>query len=316
MLYKDFGKTGMKVSAMALGTWGIGGTGWDDYPEETRIDAIHAAVEAGVTFFDTAPAYNAGAAERTLGKALKETGKRKNVIIATKCGNEYIDGQYIRNGKPEIILQECEVSLKNLQTDYIDLYLIHWPDPNTPLEDTVQALEQLKKEGKILHYGVCNFTRPQLEEVMKYGDIEALQLQYSMVNRENEDFMKWAAEKGIGIMTYGSLGGGILTGAYREFREYDPADSRNRFYKHFHEPLFSKVMNLLGKMDDFSAKHENIPLAQIALNWNAAQPFVSSCIVGAQSRAKVLQNCEAFDWSLKAEEVALLNKYIYECLDQ
>ena len=316
MLYKDFGKTGMKVSAMALGTWGIGGTGWDDYPEETRIDAIHAAVEAGVTFFDTAPAYNAGAAERTLGKALKETGKRKNVIIATKCGNEYIGGQYIRNGKPEIILQECEVSLKNLQTDYIDLYLIHWPDPNTPLEDTVQALEQLKKEGKILHYGVCNFTRPQLEEVMKYGDIEALQLQYSMVNRENEDFMKWAAEKGIGIMTYGSLGGGILTGAYREFREYDPADSRNRFYKHFHEPLFSKVMNLLGKMDDFSAKHENIPLAQIALNWNAAQPFVSSCIVGAQSRAKVLQNCEAFDWSLKAEEVALLNKYIYECLDQ
>lgn len=316
MLYKDFGKTGMKVSAMALGTWGIGGTGWDDYPEETRIDAIHAAVEAGVTFFDTAPAYNAGAAERTLGKALKETGKRKNVIIATKCGNEYIDGQYIRNGKPEIILQECEVSLKNLQTDYIDLYLIHWPDPNTPLEDTVQALEQLKKEGKILHYGVCNFTRPQLEEVMKYGDIEALQLQYSMVNRENEDFMKWAAEKGIGIMTYGSLGGGILTGAYREFREYDPADSRNRFYKHFHEPLFSKVMNLLGKMDDFSAKHENIPLAQIALNWNAAQPFVSSCIVGAQSRAKVLQNCEAFDWSLKEEEVALLNKYIYECIDQ
>lgn len=315
MLYKEFGKTGMRVSAMALGTWGIGGTGWDAYPEETRVDAIYAAAEAGVNFFDTAPAYNAGAAERTLGKALKDIGVRKDVVIATKCGNEYIGGQYVRNGDPEVILRECEVSLNNLQTDYIDLYLIHWPDPTRPLESTIEALNKLKKEGKILHFGVCNFTRPQLEEVMQYGDIEALQLQYSMVNRENEDFMKWAASQGIGVMTYGSLGGGILTGAYREFREYDPADSRNRFYKHFHEPLFSKVMKLLGKMDGFSAEHGNIPLAQIALNWNAAQPFVSSCIVGAQSRAKVLQNCAAFEWALKTEEVSLLNKFIEECLD-
>ena len=315
MLYKEFGKTGMKVSAMALGTWGIGGIGWDDYPEETRVDAIRASVEGGVNFFDTAPAYNAGAAERTLGKALKDIGARKDVIIATKCGNEYIGGQYVRNGDPEVILRECEVSLNNLQTDYIDLYLIHWPDPTRPLEATIEALNKLKKEGKILHFGVCNFTRPQLEEVMRYGDIEALQLQYSMVNRQNEDFMKWAAGQGVGVMTYGSLGGGILTGAYREFREYDPADSRNRFYKHFHEPLFSKVMKLLGKMDGFSAEHGNIPLAQIALNWNASQPFVSSCIVGAQSRAKVLQNCAAFEWSLKPEEAAQLNKFIEECLD-
>lgn len=315
MHYKQFGNSGMQISSMALGTWGIGGTGWDDNPESTRIDAIQAAVESGITFFDTAPAYNNGAAERTLGKALKEIDARKHTIIATKCGNESINGQYIRNGKPEMIFQECEQSLRNLQTDYIDLYLIHWPDPNTPLEATIQALNQLKKEGKILHYGVCNFTKQQLEETQQFGKIEALQLQYSMVNRDKEALMQWAAKQGIGIMTYGSLGGGILTGAYRTLQHFDPADSRNRFYKHFQEPAFSKIMTLLHKLDAFSAAHGNVPLAQIALNWCAAQPFVSSCIVGAQSRAKVLQNSAAFDWSLQEDEVHLLNQYIAECLD-
>lgn len=148
MHYKPFGSSGMQISSMALGTWGIGGTGWDDNPESTRIDAIQAAVESGINFFDTAPAYNNGAAERTLGKALKAIDARKSTIIATKCGNEYINGQYVRNGKPEMIFQECEQSLRNLQTDYIDLYLIHWPDPNTPLEATMQALNQLKNKEK------------------------------------------------------------------------------------------------------------------------------------------------------------------------
>ena len=159
MRYKQFGKTGMQVSEMALGTWGIGGVGWDANPEETRLDAIRAAVESGVTFFDTAPAYNAGAAEKVLGKALRDMGARKDVVISTKCGNEYINGGYVKDGDPAKILRECEESLRNLQTDYIDLYLVHWPDPNTPFEATMDALNRLKKEGKILHVGVSNFSR-------------------------------------------------------------------------------------------------------------------------------------------------------------
>ena len=315
MRYKQFGKTGMQVSEMALGTWGIGGVGWDTHSEESRLDAIRAAVEAGVTFFDTAPAYNAGVAEQVLGKALADLGARKNVIISTKCGNEYINGGYVKDGDPKKILRECEESLRNLRTDYIDLYLVHWPDPNTPFEETMEALNRLKKEGTILHVGVSNFSKEQMEEAGRICPIEAFQPHYSMVNRTNEDLMRWASEQGMGIMTYGSLGGGILTGAYRQLQTFDPKDNRSRFYKHFQEPMFSRIMALLKEMDRFSAEHGNVPLAQIALNWCAGKDFVSSCIVGAQTRAKVEENCAAFAWNLTAEEMAWLDQAVHTCLD-
>ena len=314
MRYKTFGKTGLKVSELALGTWGIGGAGWDDNSDDTRLDAIRAAVESGINFIDTAPAYNAGEAERYIGKALKEMGVRKDVVIATKCGNEFINGAYVRDGSPDKILRECEESLRNLQTDYIDVYLVHWPDPKVPFAETMGALNQLKKEGKILHVGVSNFTQEQMEEAGQYCEIEAYQPQYSMVYRSNEELMKWAAEQGMGIMSYGSLGGGILTGAYRQVQSFATMDNRNRFYKHFQEPMFSKIMKLLAVMDEMSAQR-NVPLAQIALNWAAQKDFVSSCIVGAQSRKKVEQNCAAFSWDLTAEDMAILDNAIHEYLD-
>ncbi len=316
MRYKAFGNTGMKVSELALGTWGIGGVGWNDNPEETRLDAIRAAVESGINFIDTAPAYNNGEAERVLGKALEDLGARKDVIISTKCGNVFVNGTtYVRDGSAARIRQQCEDSLRNLRTDYIDLYLIHWPDPNTPFAETMEALNQLKKEGKILHVGVSNFSQAQMEEAGQFCPIEAFQPQYSMVHRDDEALIRWAAGQGMGVMTYGSLGGGILTGAFREIQTFAPSDSRNRFYKHFQEPTFSKVMKVLAVMDGLSAKHDNVPLAQIALNWSAQKDFVSSCIVGAQSRKKVEQNCAAFTWALTAEEIALLDDAIHTYLD-
>lgn len=315
MRYKQFGKTGMQVSELALGTWGIGGVGWDDHTESERTDAIRAAIEAGVNFIDTAPAYNAGEAERVLGRALKAMGCRKEVILSTKCGNVFVNGTtYVRDGSRACILRQCDESLRNLQTDYIDLYLIHWPDPNVPFEETMDALGELKKAGKILHIGVSNFTREQMEAAGQFGEIEAFQPHYSMVHRQDEALLRWAHEQGMGIMTYGSLGGGILTGAFREHRTFAESDSRNRFYKHFQEPMFSKVMKLLEVMDRFSAEHGNVPLAQIALNWCAQKEFVSSCIVGAQTRAKVDQNVATFDWSLSAEEMSLLDRTVEECL--
>ena len=134
-----------------------------------------------------------------------------------------------------------------------------------------------------------------------------------MVHRDDEPLIRWAAEQGMGVMTYGSLGGGILTGAFREPRTFAPSDSRNRFYKHFQEPTFSKVMELLKVMDGFSAEH-GVPLSQIALNWCAQKDFVSTCIVGAQHREKVAQNAAAFDWSLTPEEMAALDRAIAENL--
>ena len=135
-----------------------------------------------------------------------------------------------------------------------------------------------------------------------------------MVHRDDETLIRWAHEQGMGVMTYGSLGGGILSGAFRELTTFSESDSRTRFYKHFQEPTFSKVMALLEVMDRFSAEHHNVPLSQIALNWCAQKAFVSTCIVGAQSRDKILQNCATFDWSLGTDEMAFLDEAIERCL--
>lgn len=298
-------KTGLRVSKLCLGTWGIGGAGWDSYSDESRMDAIKAALECGINFIDTAPAYNAGKAECYVGETLNKLKKRREVVISTKCGNKFVDGKYLRCGSKESILKQCDESLKNLKTDYIDIYLVHWPDPDVELEETIDAVSTLKKEGKILHAGVSNFSKEQIEEAQKYCEIEAFQPQYSLADRKDEKLIRWAYEQGLGIMTYGTLGGGILTGNYRKLRTFEQTDSRNRFYPYFKEPLFSKAMELLTIMDQI-AEERNVSLAQIAEKWVIQKRFVSSCIIGAQSRARVEENCRNLQWELTDNEIRRL----------
>lgn len=305
MQYQEFGKTGLRVSKLCLGTWGIGGAGWDSYSDESRMDAIKAALECGINFIDTAPAYNAGKAECYVGETLSKLKKRREVVISTKCGNKFVDGKYLRCGSKESILKQCDESLKNLKTDYIDIYLVHWPDPDVELEETIDAVSTLKKEGKILHAGVSNFSKEQIEEAQKYCKIEAFQPQYSLADRTDEKLIRWAYEQGLGIMTYGTLGGGILTGNYRKLRTFEQTDSRNRFYPYFKEPLFSKAMELLTIMDQI-AEERNVSLAQIAEKWVIQKRFVSSCIIGAQSRARVEENCRNLQWELTDNEIRRL----------
>lgn len=305
MQYQEFGKTGLRISKICLGTWGIGGAGWDSYSDESRMDAIKAALECGINFIDTAPAYNAGKAECYVGETLNKLKKRREVVISTKCGNKFVDGKYLRCGSKESILKQCDESLKNLKTDYIDIYLVHWPDPDVELEETIDAVSTLKKEGKILHAGVSNFSKEQIEEAQKYCKIEAFQPQYSLADRKDEKLIRWAYEQGLGIMTYGTLGGGILTGNYRKLRTFEQTDSRNRFYPYFKEPLFSKAMELLTIMDQI-AEERNVSLAQIAEKWVIQKRFVSSCIIGAQSRARVEENCRNLQWELTDNEIRRL----------
>lgn len=305
MQYQEFGKTGLRVSKLCLGTWGIGGAGWDNYSDESRMDAIKAALECGINFIDTAPAYNAGKAECYVGETLSKLKKRREVVISTKCGNKFVDGKYLRCGSKESILKQCDESLKNLKTDYIDIYLVHWPDPDVELEETIDAVSTLKKEGKILHAGVSNFSKEQIEEAQKYCKIEVFQPQYSLADRKDEKLIRWAYEQGLGIMTYGTLGGGILTGNYRKLRTFEQTDSRNRFYPYFKEPLFSKAMELLTIMDQI-AEERNVSLAQIAEKWVIQKRFVSSCIIGAQSRARVEENCRNLQWELTDNEIRRL----------
>ena len=310
MRYTQFGSTGMHVSEIALGTWGIGGAGWDDNSEETRLDAIRSALENGINFIDTAPAYNGGVAEDYVGRVVESMNIRRNVHLVTKCGTEFIDGKYVRSCAPETVLRECEVSLENLRTDYIDLYMIHWPDASVPINETMGALNDLKSQGKILHIGVSNFSQEQIEEACKYGAIEAYQPQYSMVFRSNEEQMRWAAARGMGVMCYGSLGAGILTGTYRKRPKFPPTDNRSRFYKHFREPMFSRIMKLVDLLDVISDAHGGVPLAQIAINWATQKEFVSSSIVGVQHRERIMEDCDSLDWLLTQEEIAILDAAI------
>ena len=304
---KAFGKTGMMVTPLTFGTWGVGGAGWDPNPDETRVDAVAAAIECGINFIDPAPAYNAGEAERRVGRALKALGARDSVYIATKCANAFIDGQYVRSGRGDLILSQCEASLKNLQTDYIDLMIVHWPDPVVPYEETFGALNRLKEEGCIRHIGVSNFSLDQLRHALEVADVEAIQLPFSMVDQKNAETLRWAHEQGLGTMTYGSLGGGILTGRYRTLKTYETMDNRNRFYPYFREPLFSKVMALLEVMEPV-AEGRSATLAQTALNWARSRDFIDTCIFGSQTREKILANVSCLDWELDDEEMALLDQ--------
>ena len=310
-----FGKTEMMVTPMTLGTWGIGGAGWDPNSDETRLDAIFAAVECGINFIDTAPAYNAGKAERYIGKALEELGHgaREKVQIATKCANAFIDGQYVRSGKGDLILRQCDDSLRNLRTDYIDLLIVHWPDPVVPYEETFGALNRIKEEGAIRHIGVSNFNLEQLCHAMQVADVEALQLQFSMVELDNVEVLKWAHDQDLGVMTYGSLGGGILTGRYRTLAKYETMDNRNRFYPYFREPMFSKVMKLLEVMQPI-ADERGVQLAEIAMNWSRQKPFVDTSIFGAQTRARIESNVRCLDWELTADEMRVLDEAIAEII--
>ncbi len=308
MRYKVFGKTGLEVSELCLGTWGIGGAGWDQNPEETKMDAIRASFEQGVNIFDTAPAYNAGAAERILGETLEKMGVRKDVILSTKCGNDFVNGQYVHCGKRDHILAQCDASLRNLRTDYIDLYILHWPQDDATPEETLGAMMELKKAGKVRFLGLSNHSVAQMEEAAKYADIDFIQVQYSMLEREREVEMRYAEAHGMATMGYGVLGGGLLTGRYRELRTYETMDSRNRFYKFFREPGWSKAQKLLGVMDEISAARGGVPLSEIAVNWALQKSFLTTALFGTQHRARAIENCHALDWTLSDDEVAKLDQ--------
>ena len=219
----------------------------------------------------------------------------------------------MRSGKADLILRQCDESLQNLRTDHIDLLIVHWPDPVVPYEETFGALNRLKEEGAIRHIGVSNFNLEQLKHAMEVADVEALQVQFSMVDMDNLEVMQWAHEQDLGVMTYGSLGGGILTGRYRTIEKYEAMDSRNRFYPYFKEPMFSKVMKLLDVMQTI-ADARGVQLAEIAMNWSRQKPFVDTSIFGAQKRSRIESNAKCMDWELTAEEMLTLDEAIAKIL--
>jgi aryl-alcohol dehydrogenase-like predicted oxidoreductase len=315
MRYKKFGNTDMNVSVMTVGTWAIGGTNWGQVDRDESIAAIRAMLDRGVNFIDTAPVYGNGYSEEVVGDAIKGYDRSK-LFLSTKFGLTWPNGPengIVKDASYENAMREVDISLKLLGTDYIDLYFVHWPDidKNTPAEETMRALNDLKKAGKIRYVGVSNYSKEQIEEISQFGTVDAQQPPYSMVNRSAEDLMVWGNENGIANMTYGSLGAGILTGAIRELPTFEPGDMRTNFYDFFAEPKFSKVMELLKTLDAIAAER-NVPLSQIAVNWNTQTPFVDTALIGVRNPKEAAENCAAMDWELTDEEFARINRAIDE----
>ena len=309
MRYKHVGNAGIDISALAVGTWAIGGQQWGDVNEKDSIDAIRAMIDGGVNLVDTAPIYGNGHSEEVVGKAL-ENGYREKVFLATKFSiSNDENGAVINNGSYENAIWECEQSLKRLNTDHIDIYIMHWPDPATPVEVTMRALADLKKSGKIRFIGVPNFDRNLIEEAQKVVRIDFLQPPYSMVEESQKELLAWCETQGIGTMTYGSLGAGILTGAIRELPDWEENDFRYTFYDYFKNPKFSKIMELLKVLDKI-AQVRNKPLAQIAINWSTQKSYVSTAICGVRDPQQAYENCATFDWELTGEEMELIDSEI------
>lgn len=321
MRYKHLKRADMDVSCLAIGTWQIGGAGYGEVEDAESVEAIRTAIENGVNLIDTAPAYGDGHAEKVVGEAIKGLDRSKIFISTKGCiGSTSLkfkktkEKGFVRDGSFENVLYECEQSLRRLGTDYIDFYFVHWPDYVPNFEDTARGLQVLKDEGKIRFVGVSNFSKEQIEEIGKYIQIDVIQPPFSMLDKRDEELIKWANEQGIDSFTYGSMGAGILSGKYRTVPEFGPNDPRNNFYPYFKEPDFSKVMKLLEVMDKI-ADRENKPLIDVALNWTAQNEYVSVCLCGVRNRKQALQDCEAFSWKLTDQDISDINDAIDRYID-
>ena len=213
MEFVNISGTSLIVSRIGLGTWAIGGWMWGGTDEAQSIRTIHEAFDRGVTFFDTAPVYGFGRSEEILGKALLEGGRRNRVVIATKVGLDWRDATPFRNASKARIMKEVEDSLRRLQTDVIDLYQVHWPDPNTPIAETATAMAELHRAGKIRAIGVSNFSPSQMDEFRAIAPLHTTQPPYNLFERSIEkDVLPYAVERGINTIAYGALCRGLLSG--------------------------------------------------------------------------------------------------------
>jgi aryl-alcohol dehydrogenase-like predicted oxidoreductase len=236
-------------------------------------------------------------------------------VLATKCGIIRTQDDFIKDLKPESVMKEIDDSLRRLKTDYIDLYQLHWPDPNTPIEDTLEAIMKIKQAGKFRYLGVSNFSTKQMDELRKITGIVSLQPQYSMLERGIEkNIVSYCQENGLGIISYGTLAGGLLTGKFKTIPTFKEGDFRGQFYDYFHEPEWSKVQKIIKVLKSVARDH-NKTIAQVAINWTFSQLGITSVLVGAKNGKQSRENAEACSFTLSLDDLQKINKAIRENLD-
>ncbi len=315
MLTREIGCSGIEASAIGLGTWAIGGWMWGGTDEAKSISAIQASIDEGISLIDTAPAYGQGVAEEIVGKALK--GRRDKVVLATKCGlvwhtqkgNHFFDydnGPVHRYLGKDAIIYEVEQSLRRLGTDVIDHYITHWQDPTTPIDETMEALERLKTQGKIRSIGASNTTTDDVRAYLAAGQLDAVQEEYSMIKRDlDTEIAPLCIEKGVSILSYSSLALGLLSGKIGPDRVFEGDDQRKD------NPRFSlanreKVARLMQAIQVVADAH-GATCAQTVIAWTVQQPGITFSLCGARDAGQAVENAKAGRIRLSAEDLAMID---------
>jgi aryl-alcohol dehydrogenase-like predicted oxidoreductase len=315
MQTRKFGNTGLSLSVIGLGTWAIGGPwlyGWGAQDDADSIATIRAALDLGINWIDTAAVYGLGHSEEVVGKAIK--GRRNQVIIATKCSRVWDkSGDVGGSLKAASIRREAEDSLRRLNIEVIDLYQIHWPNPDEDIEEGWATIAELVQEGKIRYGGVSNFNVAQLQRAQAIHPVASNQPPYSMVRRDIEaELLPHCAANNIGTVVYSPMQAGLLTGKFSQARLDDlAADDWRRGSPHFQEPAFSATLTLVEALRPI-AKRNNKTLAQLAIAWVLRRPEVTAAIVGARRPDQIKETIQAGNWELSAEDVAEINQLLAE----
>jgi len=309
MKTRELGKSGLTLTRIGLGTWAIGGAGWQfgwgSQDDRDSIATVHEALDLGVSWIDTAAVYGLGHSEEIVGRAV--AGRRDKLIIATKCGRMADPGSttIVSRLKAASVRRELEASLRRLKTDYIDLYQIHWPDPDPDIEEGWEEIAKAVREGKVRYAGVSNFNPEQMRRIQRIHPIASLQPPYSMLRRDVEkEVLPFCAANGIGVICYSPMQMGLLTGAFtRERAASLPADDVRVRNPLFTEPALSRNLALVDKLRPL-AKKNGKSLAELAVAWVLRRPEVTAAIVGGRRPGQLAEIAAAADWQLTPADTA------------
>ena len=306
--YINIKGTNLISSRIALGTWAIGGWMWGGTDEKESIRTIHAALDHGINLLDTAPVYGQGRSEEIVGEALRQNGRRDSAILATKVGLDWTTGKVERNSTRRRILQEFEGSLRRLQTDYIDIYQVHWPDPLVPIEETAATLRELYEQGKIRAIGVSNYSPEQMARFQSVAPLHTLQPPYNLFEREIEsDILPYALGNGIATLMYGALCRGLLSGAMNAGRQFAKDDLRKTSDPKFQRPHFAEYLDAAGRLDAYAREHFDKRVIHLAVRWLLDQPGVGIALWGARRPEQLAPISEITGWSLSKADFAAID---------
>lgn len=308
MEYIKLKKSDLSIPRVGFGCCPMGRHGWGVVDRKELVDAVHAALANEVNFFDTSDVYGLGESEATLGEALQ--GRRSEAIIATKFGvRRYPTGTTYMDNSPQWITKALEGSLRRLNTDYIDLYQIHYWDGKTPFSKIFQVLERLRKDGKIRYYGITNISRSQLGDIAVPDGLVSFSFEYSIARRESEKrISEFIADDELGFFSWGSLGQGILSGKYDNRAQFGKDDRRARdVYVNFHGKELERNLKILSGMRAILNGYPGRSLSQLAIRWILDRIYFSAALVGIKNVAQVLNLRGAVEWHLRKHDLQVID---------